>query len=124
MRVDAERRGGIRVAKAFAHRSYRDAGLEEMRSDVVTEIVEPDPLQTELVAQAHETPCRARVRPPWFPSLGIAREHVRLRRHLDVAGSSPLLCEAALGAQSADGHLVKRQAASPIRLGLLYDYPV
>jgi hypothetical protein len=43
-----------------------------------------------------------------FPSLGIASEHVRLRRHVDVAGLGPLVHQAAVLAQTPDGHIIER----------------
>jgi hypothetical protein len=62
MRVDAEGRRGVRVAEAFADSSNGNAGFEEVRGAVVAEVVEPDALEAELIAQAHEAARSARVR--------------------------------------------------------------
>jgi hypothetical protein len=56
MCVDAEGGGGIRVAEAFAHCSHRDAGLEEVGGDVVTEVVETDAREADLIAQRMKRP--------------------------------------------------------------------
>jgi len=37
------------VAEAFADRSHRSAGLEEVCCDVMTEVVEPDALEAKLI---------------------------------------------------------------------------
>ena len=117
MRIDAEGRGGIRVAESAADCPYGNAFGEQPCCGEVPEIVKPDRFKTDRLPDPNE-PFRDFIRDPGSTAVRIEREDMSRFTESDPQAGS-LRASARDGARAHPIEPIKGDATRSVGLGVL-----
>lgn len=100
-----------------------DSGTERLGGNEVAQIVQPNPLQTLLLAQSPEA-ARGGIRVPRLGAANCVAEHERVLSERDAAGCCIGVHVLGVVGENDEGSIVERSPTGSVGLGVLLDETV